>query len=146
MIINNYADSAEHDPECSSTEEMRAAIEDFNDLDDEQKKECVLVSMDVKALYPSMKWSEILSAVKEMILASPMMIDNVDWVAVARYIAVMIPEEEIEQEGVRLVIPKRKKIHTRRITVDYLRNKKNKESWTIARKPGPRHKKKMHSR
>ena len=50
MIINNYADSAEHDPECSYTEEIRAAIEDFNDLDDEQKKKCVLASMDVKTL------------------------------------------------------------------------------------------------
>ena len=142
MMINNYADSAEHDPECSSTEEMRAAIEDFNDLDDEQKKECLLVSMDEKALCPSMTWSEILLAVKEMILASPMMIENVDCVVVARYIAVMIPEEEIEQEGLRLGIPKRKKIRTIRITVYFLRNKKNEESWTVARKPGPRQKRK----
>jgi hypothetical protein len=55
----------------------------------------------------------------------------------------MIPDEEIEQKGLRLVIPKRKKIRTRRITVNYLRNKKNEESWTVGRKPGPRQKKKM---
>ena len=99
--------------------------------------------MDVKALYPSMKWSEIIKAVKEMILKSPMVIENVDWAAVARYIAVHVPQEEIDAEGLGLVIPKRKKTRTRRITVNYLRNKKNDDTWTVARKPGVRQKKKM---
>ena len=100
--------------------------------------------MDVKALYPSMKWTEIIKSVKEMILKSPMTVENVDWVAVARYIAVHVPQEEIYAEGLTLVIPKRKKtVRMRRITVNYLRNKKNEDSWTVGRKPGNRQKKKM---
>ena len=82
--------------------------------------------MDVKALYPSMKLSEIIKAVKEMILNSQMVVENVDWSAVARYIAVHVTQEEIDSEGLSLVIPKRKKRQrTRKITINYLRNKKN---------------------
>ena len=78
-----------------------------------------------------------------MIIESKMIIDNVDCVELARYLAIMIPEEEIEQEGLNLVIPRRKKNRTRKITINYLRNKKNDQNWSVARKPGTRQKKKM---
>ena len=108
------------------------------------KENCQLISMDVKALYPSMKLSEIIKAVEEMILNSQMVVENVDWSAVARYIAVHVTQEEIDSEGLSLVIPKRKKKQrTRKITINYLRNKKNEESRTVARKPGSRQKKRM---
>ena len=42
-----------------------------------------------------------------------------------------------------LVIPKRKGQRNRIITINYLRNKKNEDKWTIARKPGTRQMKKM---
>ena len=42
------------------------------------------------------------------------------------------------------MIPKRKKkSRQRRITINYLRNKKNEDSWTVGRKPGNRQKRKM---
>ena len=144
MLINNYGDCAEHKSECKSSEEMRAAFEEFNNLSEEIKTNCQLISMDVKALYPSMKWTEIIKSVKEMILKSPMTVENVDWVAVARYKAVQVPQEEIYAEGLTLVIPKRKKtVRMRRIRVNYLRNKKSEDSWTVGRKAGNRQKKKM---
>ena len=46
-----------------------------------------------------MKWDAIVIAVKEMIIKSEMDIADVDWCAVAKYIAVMVPPEEIEAEG-----------------------------------------------
>ena len=55
----------------------------------------------------------------------------------------MVPAEVIEREGLSLVIPKRKKKRTRRITVNYLRSKNNDEKWTIGRKPGARQQIKM---
>ena len=51
---------------------MRASLEEFNKLDKSVREKCVLLSMDVKALYPSMQWNDILIAVKEMILNSKM--------------------------------------------------------------------------
>ena len=51
-----------------SSEDMRAAFEAFNDYDEETREGCQMVSMDVKALYPSMSWDAIVWAVKEMIM------------------------------------------------------------------------------
>ena len=101
------------------------------------------MSMDVKALYPSMRWDEVICAVKEMIMMSVMRVENVDWPEVAKYIAVHVPPEEIQREGLCLVIPKRKGLRTRRITINYLRNKRNDVEWTVGRKPGTIQKKKM---
>ena len=46
---------------------MRAAFEDFNGREESERRECGVISMDVKALYPSMEWNEIMKAVREMI-------------------------------------------------------------------------------
>ena len=42
--------------------------------------------MDVKALYPSMTWDEIVKAIKEMIINSNMVIEGVNWREVSIYI------------------------------------------------------------
>ena len=65
------------------------------------------LSMDVKALYPSMQWDDIVLAVKEVIMKSKMEVDNVDWVAVGKYVAVILPEAIIEHEGLANILPKR---------------------------------------
>ena len=54
-----------------------------------------------------------MKAVKEMIENSDLEIENVDWREVGKYIAVMVPQEQIEAEGLDNVIPKRKKRRTR---------------------------------
>ena len=99
MIVNHYADSLEDEHECKSSEQMRAAFEEFNELDRESRKGCRVISMDVKALYPSMTWKEIVCSVKEMIMKSQMIVENVNWKEVAKFIAVKVPQEEIEKEG-----------------------------------------------
>ena len=123
MIINHYADSLEDEHECKSSEQMRAAFEKFNSLDKETRMNCRVISMDVRALYPSMTWEEIVCSVKDMIMRSQMTIENVNWQEVGKFIAVKVPQEEIEREGLALVVPKRKKNRTRNITINYLRNK-----------------------
>ena len=143
LIINNFADSEENKNECMSSEEMRAAFEKFNEYEDDIREGCRIISMDVKALFPSMKWDDIISAVKEMILRSEMTIEDVDWGEVAKYIAVMVTQEEIDAEGLSHVIPKRKKNRTRKITINYLRQKNNDTKWAIARRPGVVQKRKM---
>ena len=46
---------------------MRASFENFNDEDNIKiKKECRVISMDVKALYLSMEWEEITTAVTKL--------------------------------------------------------------------------------
>ena len=98
----------EQHSECNSNEEMRAALEVFNRCEKSVREKCVFLSMDVKALYPSMQRENIVAAVKEKIEMSELEIENVDWREIVKYIAVMVLEEIIEKEGLMDVIPKRK--------------------------------------
>ena len=102
--------------------------------------------MDVKALYPSMEWDEIITSVREMIEESEMEVEGVDWHEVGKYLAVVMTTEEIEDQGLRLVIPQRKGEKNRTITVSYLNDKRNNENWEKARAPGKRQKRKMLAR
>ena len=57
--------------------------------------------------------------------------------------AVTMSKEEINREGLRKVIPRRKEETNRNITVSYLNDKRNANKWMTARTPGSRQKKKM---
>ena len=99
--------------------------------------------MDVKALYPSMEWEEILKAVKELIEQSEEEVVGADYEEISRYLAVTMTKETIAKEGLTNIIPERKQETGRGITVAYLCNKANEDKWKTARKPGKRQKKKM---
>ena len=144
-IVNDYADAANIATECRSSEEMKAAFTEFNgQTSQEVKKQCQVISMDVKALYPSMEWGEIVLAVREMIENSEDVVQNVDWHEVGKYIAVTMSDEDVKKEGLEHVIPRRKKERKRKVTVAYLSQKKNEDEWSRARtKPVNRQKKRM---
>ena len=142
-VVNDYADSMGIETECRSSEEMRAAFEEFNEREESERKECGVISMDVKALYPSMEWNEIVKAVREMIETCEEQIEDVDWDEVGRYLAITMTKEEVEKEGLQKVIPKRKNGPDRKVTVAYLTNKTNENNWLKGRTPGKNQKKKM---
>ena len=68
---------------------------------------------------------------------------NVDYTEVGKYLAVTMTKEKIIQEGLKHVIPTRKKETGRRITVSYLCCRENEDKWNKPRVPGIRQKKKM---
>ena len=49
----------ELDTLCTSTEEMMASLKSVNDGLARTGEDAVVISLDVKALYPSMEWEEI---------------------------------------------------------------------------------------
>ena len=51
-----------------------------------------------------------MEAVREMVEESDMEVKNVDYHEVGKYLAVMLTEEDIEQEGLTFVVPKRKQV------------------------------------
>ena len=77
-MINDFTDCAENNTECRSSEEMRAAFCAFNKTNRQTRLKCQILSMDVKALYPSMSWEEVVKSVKWVILNSDMNIENVN--------------------------------------------------------------------
>ena len=57
--------------------------------------------------------------------------------------AVVMTEEQIKAEGLTNVVPKRRGLRLRKITINHLQQKKNADKWLPARNPGVRQKQKM---
>ena len=143
-ILNDYCNVAEIKTECKSGEEMKAAFEKYNnEEEDNNKKRCKVISMDVKALYPSMEWDEIDKAVRELIETSEEDIAGVDWYETGKYLAVEMTEEEIKRERLKTALPRRKGKGKRKVTVAYLCKKQNEENWIPAKEPSTTQKKRM---
>ena len=122
---------------------MRAAFEEYNDNSPDIKRQCAVMSMDVKALYPSIEWGEIVIAVREIMEMSDEMIENVDYNEVGRYLAVSLSKEEIKREGRERVVPKGKIDTGREISVAYLCDKNNNNKWQIGIPPDRQQQKRM---
>ncbi|MCP3849452.1 MAG: hypothetical protein GY694_04320, partial [Gammaproteobacteria bacterium] len=145
-IVNDYTDSIDNKTECRSSEEMKAAFEEYNGRENAGDRKCQIISMDVKALYPSMAVSEVVKSVRELIESSDEQIEKVDWCEVGKYLAITMTDEEIRREGLQHVLPRRIQNANRRVTVAYLSNKKNEENWSYTRRahnPGCRQRRKM---
>ncbi len=142
-VINDFADKINIETECRSSEQMKATLEQFNAEDQETKSKCQIISMDVKALYPSMRVEEVVTAVREMIEQSEDQPEGVDWYEVGKYLAVTMTKEEIKKEGLVNVIPERERGSNRKVTVAYLTNKQNESNWKPARTPRHVQKRKM---
>ena len=88
-IIDSYCDISDHKYECKSSEEMRNCLETFNNSNDtETKKKPVAFSMDAKKLFPSMKVGACMRSVHHMIENNDIIMKNVNWWEVAKYISV----------------------------------------------------------
>ena len=106
-VLNDAADSIEDHHEVRSSEEMRASFEKFNtEVSEDDRLKCKIISNDMKALYPSMKIKTAKVAVKEMILRSKQRIQNVNRWELVKFAAVVLSEEEIEENSLKEVIPK----------------------------------------
>ena len=143
-IVNDYCNVAEIETECRSGEEMKAAFEKFNKEEDEEcKKNCKVISMDVRALYPSMEWNEIEKAIRELVETSEKQVEEVDWNELGKYLAVMMTEQEIKKEKIKTAIPRRAGECNRKISIAYLCNKQYENKWLPAREPSQMQKKRM---
>ena len=71
--------------------------------------------MDVKAVYPSMGWDEIVKSVKRLIINGDRTIDNVNWFKIGKYLAIVMTPIEISAESLDHVIPKRRGVRLRKV-------------------------------
>ena len=120
-LINKTADSIDSETECMSTEEMLQKILQTNreirrrsDADPvfrERVKELVVLSMDVCALYPSLRIEEVVKILYEMILKAQeegkLKLEDVNWLEVGKYLAITCSKEELVKCKIVSAVPKR---------------------------------------
>ena len=125
-VINNYSDAVENSCEVKSSEEMRAAFDKFNEtIDQETRKRCMLLSMDISSLFPSMKKSTCATAVKDLVINSNLEIENINLYEMTKYLRVFMSPEEIIKDDLEHVLPKRAKKSRVKLTINCLKSDKD---------------------
>ena len=121
MILNKAADNMNNETECRSTEELKKEILDTNreienksEENNEYKqkiKQAEIISLDVKALYPSLKVEEVKKIINEMLTEvqreGNLNFQDIDYYEVGKYIKVACTEEEIRENRLENIIPER---------------------------------------
>ena len=100
------ADHYQTGTETDSTEDMVASIDEFNDMNNDGNM--IIISMDVKALYPSLDVKEVAKTVAQIYRDSSFEIQGVNWEEACKYLAILLTPEEIESHGLKEVIHQRK--------------------------------------
>ena len=135
MVTSFHVSGDKH--EVKSSEEMRSALEEFNENTiEEERKKCKILSFDVKSLYPSVTKKVAEQGIKDLIMNSDMEVVNIDYKEMSKYLFVMMTQDEIEDEELNEVMPKRVKVSRKPLTLNcLLSNKPEHEEWVIGRTP-----------
>ena len=106
IIVNSMADHYDVGTESDSTEDMIGNINKFNST--KKEGEIEIISMDVKALYPSLNIEEVASTLAQIYEEGDLVIEGVNWEEATKYIAMMLKPEEIERLGFSEIVQERK--------------------------------------
>ena len=145
LILDMIADSVPEHHECRSSENMRAGFEDYNkNTSDEDKKDAIVLSMDVKSLYPSITKAIAKKAIEDILLNTDLTILNINWWEAVKYVFVTVSRQEISDKGLSDVTPSCVK-KAPRLNVNCLQNNEDDDSkWLRAsRLPDENEKKKI---
>ena len=111
-VLNKAADAEKSDFECPSTEALQAKVEELNKrLVKEAFEgggpadvvEVVVGSLDFKAWYPSLKKEVVVPALRQRLENGPAVI-KANEVELARFLFVMMEDEEIKAEGLENIV------------------------------------------
>ena len=83
IIINAIADHYDTGTETDSSEDMIASINQFNCTN--TNTSMTVITMDVKALYPSLDVIEVNKTVEEIHMQSKLEIEGIDWEEACKY-------------------------------------------------------------
>ena len=93
--------------QSESTKDLQAKIQQFDDLPSSERQD-IVVSSDVKALYPSLDMRRTLEAVMTVLEKSSVVFKEIDYTEFSRYLAVTVEEKVIEDLGLREVTMSRR--------------------------------------
>ena len=105
QIIRPIIDQAEEP--CTSREDLLSKIEHINESED--LEDCIIGSMDVKALYPSIDIEFSVDRCVEMILNSSIEFKNVNIMEVGLYLALCVNGENLAEAGLENFCPTKKR-------------------------------------
>ena len=108
LILDMIADTVSGHHESRSSENMRAGLETYNrNTSKEEKKKAIVLSMDVKSLYPSITNAVAKKSIEDIIMNTDLGILNINWWEAVKYVFVTVSQQEISDKGLSKVIPSR---------------------------------------
>ena len=124
-VLNKAADAEKSEYECASTEALQSKVEELNRqlakepfvegeaFNDQDQAKVIAGSLDFKAWYPSLKKEVVVPAIRKRLEASPATI-NVNEVELARFLFVMMEEEDINAEELTDVVHTMKNVEDKK--------------------------------
>ena len=100
-VIEPFCDEFAGVSMLESTEDLQARIVAVNELDDEDRSNLSIVSMDATALFPSLSIEKSADAVRKIVEESSLVIEKFNHVELVRYLPYLLGREEIENLGFR---------------------------------------------
>ena len=91
-----------------STEELLNKMEAAAEIIEKKSKNLVVASMDVVGLYPNLDIRKSAKAVGETASSTDIELVNANWEWAQKFVAMNLSQAEIEQEGLEVVIPRRR--------------------------------------
>ena len=95
------------------------------------QEEIMVASLDVVSLYPSLDIPFVAKLVAHYIIKSGLNFQGIDWKWAAIYLALSLPEEEINSRGLKKIIPKRRCKKGRRPNILSIDTDTNKDRWVF---------------
>ena len=115
-ILNRATDSIKAETECMSTEEaLRGLLECNRRIAAGElgagARDAVLMSMDVKSLYPSLKKDKVTpiisTTIENLIREGKLEVENVDYYEVGKFLYITKTKTQLEELGIMSAMPER---------------------------------------
>ena len=108
-MLRAISESFPENAAIKSTEELLRTFENYNNSEINPSSQKVLFSMDIKSFYPSLDPVKAAAVARKMWDKSPLVIQNVDYDKLVRYLSKKMTNEEIENEKISELLYKKKK-------------------------------------
>ena len=104
-VLDGVSDilARQHNYESSDTQDTLAAME--SKVNNQNTKDLVIFSTDVKSLYPSLDAKQSVAIIGKLVRESSLVVEGVNWDQAALYLAVTLTSEKVQELRLQEVVP-----------------------------------------
>ena len=104
-VLDGVSDilARQHNYESSDTQDTLAAME--SKVNNQNTKDLVIFSTDVKSLYPSLDAKQCVAIIGKLVRESSLVVEGVNWDQAALYLAVTLTSEKVQELRLQEVVP-----------------------------------------